>query len=142
MTNVVRIWTDGSCLGNPGPGGWAAYLWADVGRTCVTKLISGSDSHTTNNRMELLAAISALEILKYPCHVTFYTDSKYLIFGVSSTKRYKKNLDLWKRFRDAAAKHHIICEKVAAHSGDTNNDYVDEIARTEAYRAKAQSLSG
>ena len=136
----VEIATDGACKGNPGPGGWGALLRMGD----VEKEMSGGEAHTTNNRMELMAAISALEALKFPCIVDLHTDSKYLQDGISkwihgwkkngwrtSDKKAVKNVDLWQRLDDAGAPHRIHWSWVKAHSGHVENERADALARAE-----------
>jgi ribonuclease HI len=135
----VEIWTDGACSGNPGPGGWGAILkFGDS-----TKELSGGEAHTTNNRMELLAAISALEALKRPCGVDLNTDSQYLRQGVTgwihgwkrngwrtADKKPVKNEDLWRRLDEAVARHEIAWRWVKGHAGEEMNERADELARS------------
>ncbi len=138
MSGRVAIWTDGACSGNPGPGGWGAVLCCD-GRE---KELSGGEALTTNNRMELLAAISALEALSRPCAVDLHTDSQYLRGGVTgwiknwkrngwrtADKKPVKNDDLWRRLDEAAARHEIGWAWVKGHAGDAMNERADELAR-------------
>ena len=134
----VEIFTDGACRGNPGPGGWAAILrYRDV-----EKELSGYDPQTTNNRMELMAAISALEALKKSCVVDLTTDSQYVRKGITewihgwkrngwrtSDKKPVKNVDLWQRLDTAAARHVVTWEWVRGHSGHPENERADAIAR-------------
>ena len=138
----VEIHTDGACSGNPGPGGWGAVMrWR--GRT---RELSGFEARTTNNRMELLAAIGALEALKRPMRVQMVTDSNYLRHGVTewlprwkangwrtADKQPVKNQDLWRRLDDALARHCVEWRWIKGHSGDPDNDRADRIAR-EAIR--------
>jgi ribonuclease HI len=141
----VEIHTDGACLGNPGPGGWAALLRHGPRE----RELSGGEPHTTNNRMELMAAIVALETLTGPCEVTLVTDSQYVRQGITQwlptwvRRGWKtaggepvKNRDLWERLHAACARHRIDWHWVKGHSGDPDNDRVDELARTEALRAR------
>ena len=134
----VTIYTDGACSGNPGPGGWGALLIH--GKT--EKEISGGEANTTNNRMELMAAIRALKILKEPCNVTLYSDSKYVIQGITewvegwekrgwktADKKPVKNVDLWQALVAACEPHDIQWQWVKGHSGHAFNDRVDELAR-------------
>ena len=134
----VEIWTDGACSGNPGPGGWGAIL--KFGET--TKELTGGEAHTTNNRMELSAAISALEALSRPCGVDLHTDSQYLRLGVTqwlkgwkrngwrtADKKPVKNDDLWRRLDEAAQRHEIEWRWVKGHAGETMNERADELAR-------------
>jgi ribonuclease HI len=139
MTERVEIWTDGACSGNPGPGGWGAILvFGDR-----EKQLSGGEALTTNNRMELTAAITALEALKRPCSVNLHTDSQYLREGISkwvagwkkrnwvtAAKTPVKNVDLWQRLEAAAEKHDIHWKWVRGHAGDRRNEQADELART------------
>ena len=138
----VRIWTDGGCKPNPGPGGWAAVL---IFRGQEREL-SGAEPATTNNRMELTAAANALEALKRPCRVVVHTDSEYVRNGITrwSTGWVRRNwrnaagdpvanMDLWRRLLNAAKPHEIEWLWVRGHSGDVMNDRVDVLA-TEARR--------
>lgn len=131
------MFTDGACRGNPGPGGWAAIL--RFGET--EKEIYGAESETTNNRMELMAAIAALEALKRPCEVTLSTDSQYVKNGISewlpqwkkrgwktADKKPVKNQDLWQRLEVATHSHQIRWEWVRGHSGHPENERVDQLA--------------
>ena len=134
----VVIHTDGACSGNPGPGGWAAILIKGAHR----KELKGGEPHTTNNRMELMAAISALEALKSPSDVDLYTDSNYLRGGITSWikgwKRYGwrtadkkpvRNIELWQRLEQAAEQHHVRWHWVKGHHGHDDNERADELAR-------------
>ena len=134
----VEIFTDGACSGNPGPGGWGAILrYGDM-----EKELSGGEDHTTNNRMELMAAISALEALKTPCKVMLHTDSNYLKDGITKwIKNWKrngwrtaskdpvKNAELWQRLEAALGRHEIHWKWVKGHAGHTENERADELAR-------------
>ncbi|MBY0427952.1 MAG: ribonuclease HI [Alphaproteobacteria bacterium] len=133
--NRVTIYTDGACSGNPGPGGWGAVL--RYGET--EKEISGSEPETTNNRMELMAAIMALESLKRPCAVDLYTDSEYVRGGMMQwMKKWKadgwkkkgglKNVDLWQRLEAVASKHDVHFHWVKGHAGHTDNERADVLA--------------
>ncbi|HEY2346556.1 MAG TPA: ribonuclease HI [Xanthomonadaceae bacterium] len=137
----VEIHTDGACLGNPGPGGWAALLRSS-GRE---KELAGGEAMTTNNRMELMGAIAGLEALKEPCTVALYTDSKYVQQGISewlpkwlrsgwktSSKQPVKNQDLWERLHAAAANHRVQWLWVKGHAGHPDNERVDALARAAA----------
>jgi len=137
----VSIHTDGSCLGNPGPGGWAALLRYN-GRE---KELSGGEVQTTNNRMELMAAIMALETLKEPCAVTLHIDSQYVRQGITEwmpnwvRRNWKtaggeavKNRDLWERLYLATQPHRIDWRWVKGHNGDPDNERVDLLAREQA----------
>jgi ribonuclease HI len=134
----VEIFTDGACSGNPGPGGWGAVL--RYGET--EKELSGGESPTTNNRMELMAAIAALESLRRPCQVTLSTDSTYVKDGITrwitgwkkngwktADKKPVKNVDLWQRLEAAVAPHQIRWEWVRGHSGHPENERADQLAR-------------
>lgn len=139
--DIITIYSDGSSLGNPGPGGWAALLlWRDH-----EKEIFGCEAETTNNRMELLAAIHGLESLKRPAQVTLITDSKYVIQGITdwlpnwiargwktASKAPVKNQDLWQRLDEARRPHTIQWEWVKGHAGHPENERVDHLARTAA----------
>jgi len=137
MSERVSIWTDGGSKPNPGPGGWGAILrYGDRERT-----LSGGEAHTTNNRMELLAAISALEALSRPCAVDLHTDSQYVRGGITgwmtkwkrngwrtADKSPVKNEDLWRRLDAAAARHTINWRWVRGHAGDPMNERADALA--------------
>ena len=134
----VTVYTDGACSGNPGPGGWGAILTFGEQR----KELSGGEADTTNNRMELLASISALAALKKPCRVHLHTDSNYLRDGITtwihgwkrngwktSDKKPVKNEDLWKRLDAAVKRHTIEWHWVKGHAGHPENERADELAR-------------
>lgn len=135
--NAVEIWTDGACRGNPGRGGWAAVLtWGERERE-----LSGAEPETTNNRMELTAAIRGLEALKRRCRVRLYTDSEYVKRGVTewvadwkrrgwktADKKPVKNLDLWEQLDALAARHQVEWHWVRGHSGVPQNERVDRLA--------------
>ena len=134
----VDIFTDGACSGNPGPGGWGAVLRYGE----VEKELCGGEAETTNNRMELTAAMSALEALKSPCEVDLYTDSKYVMDGISkwifgwkkngwktADKKPVKNEELWKRLDAALKQHKIEWKWVKGHAGDEMNERADALAR-------------
>lgn len=136
----VEIFTDGACSGNPGPGGWAAIL--RVGER--ERELSGGEASTTNNRMELMGAISGLEALKRPCDVKLYTDSRYVLEGATkwihgwkrngwrtADKKAVKNVELWRRLAAAAAPHTVHWTWVKGHSGHVENDRADLLARIE-----------
>ena len=133
----VSIYTDGACSGNPGPGGWAAILVYNG----TEKELSGAESPTTNNRMELMGAIAGLEALKSPCKVALYTDSQYVKNGITQwihnwkKKKWKtadnkpvKNIDLWKRLDEAAGRHDMEWHWVKGHSGHDYNERADRLA--------------
>lgn len=137
MPRTVRIHTDGACRGNPGPGGWGALLYYDG----AEKELYGSEAQTTNNRMELTAAIMALEQLKRPCHVELHTDSTYVMKGITewlanwkrrgwktAAKKPVLNVDLWQRLDAAAQRHQIEWRWVRGHSGDAGNERADALA--------------
>ncbi len=138
MSTIIDIWTDGACSGNPGPGGWGAVLRADGHE----KELSGAEAATTNNRMELMAAIEALSALKKPSTVRLHTDSKYVMDGVTkwihgwkkngwktADKKPVKNEDLWRALDAANARHQVTWKWVKGHSDDVMNDRADELAR-------------
>jgi ribonuclease HI len=135
---TVRIYTDGACSGNPGPGGWGALLTFKT----TEKELSGGEEMTTNNRMELMAAIEALRALKKHCRVELYTDSSYVKDGITkwvegwkangwrtANKKPVKNMELWHELSDLAAKHHMSWHWVKGHSGHPENERVDALAR-------------
>jgi ribonuclease HI len=137
----VQIFTDGACKGNPGPGGWAALLRNGVNE----KEIHGGEPETTNNRMELTAVIEALRALKQPCEVDLYSDSKYVIDGITqwihgwkkrgwknASKDPVKNQDLWQMLDQEALRHKIRWHWVRGHDGHDENERVDDIARAQA----------
>ena len=132
-SHAVEIWTDGACSGNPGPGGWGSVLrWRGKERE-----LSGGDSDTTNNRMELMAAICALESLKRPMKVELTTDSIYVKDGITKwihawkKRGWKKvkNPDLWQRLELATEQHEIEWKWIKGHSGHIENERCDELAR-------------
>jgi len=144
----VQAFTDGACLGNPGPGGWAALLRAKG----TERLISGGEPDTTNNRMELMAAIAALEALTRPCNVALTTDSRYVMQGIeewvpkwrangwlTADKKPVKNQDLWQRLSAAVQAHQVRWHWVKGHNGHAENERVDVAAREQAeqFRSKA-----
>jgi ribonuclease HI len=134
----VRIHTDGACSGNPGPGGWGAILaW-----NAHERELKGGEPHTTNNRMELTAAIAALEALKRPCTVDLYTDSQYLRSGITTwittwkrngwrtaERKPVKNVDLWQRLDQLLTQHEVHWHWVKGHSGHDLNERADRLAR-------------
>lgn len=140
---VVEVFSDGACLGNPGPGGWAALL--RYGK--IEKVISGSERDTTNNRMELMGAIAALEQLTRSCHVKITTDSQYVKQGMqqwlprwqangwrTADKKPVKNQDLWERLATAVARHQVEWFWTRGHAGHPDNERVDRAARLAAER--------
>ncbi len=135
---AVDIFTDGACSGNPGPGGWAAIMRYNG----TERELSGAETLTTNNRMELQAAIAALEALKRPCTVRVHTDSSYLRDGITrwlanwkrngwktADRKPVKNADLWQRLDAAAARHEVSWHWVKGHAGHPENERADELAR-------------
>lgn len=146
----IRIYTDGACKGNPGPGGWGAVLiYADQ-----QKEIWGGETQTTNNRMELKAAIEALNAIKHQCAIELYTDSQYVRKGITewmsnwlkkgwrlSSGAPVKNADLWKALNDAVARHQINWHWVKGHSGDPLNELADVLANRGAEEANLQKFS-
>jgi len=141
----VEIFTDGACRGNPGPGGWAAILRYRG----TEKELSGGDPQTTNNRMEMMAAIAALEALTRPCRVKLYTDSQYLRDGImqwlpgwkarnwrTADKKPVKNVDLWQRLDAAAQPHRIEWLWVRGHTGHPENERADALARAAIPQAE------
>ncbi|AXI83409.1 ribonuclease HI [Xylella taiwanensis] len=137
----IDVYTDGSCLGNPGPGGWAVLLrYADKEKELV-----GGEANTTNNRMELMAAIMALERLSEPCQIQLHTDSQYVRQGITEwmsgwiRRGWKtaagdavKNRDLWERLCTATQRHRVEWCWVKGHNGDLDNERVDLLARAQA----------
>jgi len=149
--NRVTIHTDGACSGNPGPGGWGAILqWGDH-----TRELKGGEAHTTNNRMELMAAIVALETLKRPCDVDLHTDSEYLRQGITdwisgwkrngwrtAARKPVKNADLWQRLEAAAVRHTVHWHWVRGHAGHDLNERADELAREAIAEIRARADDG
>ena len=138
---MIKIYTDGSCIGNPGKGGWAAIIINNNNK----KIISGRKKNTTNNQMELMAAIEALKKIPKDQEVQMYTDSKYVKMGITewinkwsqndwktSSKQKVKNIELWKELNDISKKHKIEWHWVKAHAGNPNNEEVDELAKKAA----------
>ncbi|MCI2395824.1 ribonuclease HI [Aliiroseovarius sediminis] len=135
--------TDGACSGNPGPGGWGALLQAhENGAVIKERELNGGAAGTTNNQMELMAAIMALETLGKPCAITVVTDSAYVKNGVTgwihgwkrngwrtSSKKPVKNVELWQRLDEAQARHHVTWKWVKGHAGHPENERADELAR-------------
>ena len=141
MSEPVQVWTDGACLGNPGPGGWGAILrWNGTERE-----LAGGEKQTTNNRMELMAAIQALETLKRACEVVLTTDSQYVRKGITewmtnwkkngwktASKKPVKNAELWQRLDRARERHEVQWDWVKGHSGHPENERADELASAAA----------
>ncbi|HEY3641817.1 MAG TPA: ribonuclease HI [Xanthobacteraceae bacterium] len=145
----VVIHTDGACSGNPGPGGWGAILAFGT----RVKELKGGEPHTTNNRMELMAAIAALEALKQPCLVDLHTDSQYLRNGImtwinqwkrngwrTADRKPVKNVDLWQRLDAALARHHVRWHWVRGHAGDAMNERADVLAREGIAAVRAGAI--
>ena len=138
----IEIFTDGSCLGNPGKGGWCAILRYKGHQ----KILSGAEKNTTNNRMELLAVIKALEALKEECEVELYSDSTYVLKGLSEwlegwiKRNFKKvkNVDLWKRYIEVSKPHKIHINWIKGHSGHKENELCDKIAKEEAQKLEGE----
>ena len=149
--STVTIHTDGACSGNPGPGGWGAVLrWRGRMRE-----LSGFEPATTNNRMELMAAISALEALKRPMRVRLFTDSNYLRQGITTwlpawknrgwrtaDKKPVSNQDLWERLERALGRHEVEWRWVRGHSGDPDNERADQLARTALRAGRTDAATG
>jgi ribonuclease HI len=143
MSEPVHAWTDGACLGNPGPGGWGVVLrWNGHERE-----LSGGELATTNNRMELMAAIRALESLRRPCRVILTTDSQYVRKGITewmpgwkrngwktASKKPVKNAELWRRLDAARERHEVRWDWIKGHSGHPENERADELASDAARR--------
>jgi ribonuclease HI len=153
MSDRVTIYTDGACSGNPGPGGWAAVLQFGASE----KEISGGETLTTNNRMEMTAAIEALNALKRPCKVDLYTDSQYVRQGITAwmvnwkrrgwrtaDNKPVKNDDLWKALDEAAARHDVKWHWVRGHADDLMNIRVDAlaVAAMQPYRSPRRAARG
>ena len=145
--DTIEIWTDGACSGNPGPGGWGALMRAGG----HVKELYGGDPATTNNRMEMMAVIEALNALKKPSKVTLHVDSPYVQEGLTkwikgwkrngwktADKKPVKNQELWMAMEEACARHVITWKWVKGHSGDPNNDRADELARLGTDEARAR----
>ncbi len=144
----VELFTDGACSGNPGPGGWGALLRYKS----TEKELSGAEPDTTNNRMELMAAIEGLKAMKRACHVTLYTDSKYVLQGVTewmdgwkargwktADKKPVKNQDLWMALDEQVKRHTVKWEWVKGHNGHIENERVDELARMAIIAMKSET---
>ena len=152
-TQRLTIYTDGACSGNPGPGGWGALLrWGDT-----IKEMNGGEADTTNNRMELMAAIMALEALKRPCVVDLWTDSQYVRQGITSwlygwkangwktaDKKPVKNAELWQRLDAARHRHEVHWHWVKGHAGHPENERVDALAREgmEPFKPRRRGREG
>lgn len=141
---TVTVYTDGACSGNPGPGGWAAILQYNG----AEKVLRGGEARTTNNRMELLGVISALEALKEPCRVELYSDSKYVIDAlqkrwvwgwkargwIKSDKKPALNRDLWERLLPLVEKHEMVYHWIKGHAETEENNRCDQLAVAESKR--------
>ncbi|MBP1532360.1 MAG: ribonuclease HI [Alphaproteobacteria bacterium] len=147
MTARVEIFTDGACSGNPGIGGWGAILrYKDI-----EKELSGGEADTTNNRMELMAVIEALSALKKSCNISLYTDSKYVMSGITewlenwkrngwhtaNKNKSVKNIDLWQQLDELVQKHEIRWIWVKGHNGHPENERCDALARAEVAKLRA-----
>jgi ribonuclease HI len=148
MNDIVDIYSDGACKGNPGIGGWGVLLRAKG----KERELCGGEPLTTNNRMELMAAISALETLTRPCKVRLHTDSKYVLQGITewlpgwkqrgwktASKQPVKNEDLWRRLDDAVTRHHIEWIWVKGHAGHEGNERADALANRGIETLKEQA---
>jgi len=137
VMKVVEIYTDGACRGNPGPGGWG--VWLKSGE--AEKELYGGEEETTNNRMELMAAIQALEVLNQSCTIKLHSDSKYVLQGITewmenwkkrgwktAAKKPVKNEDLWRRLDKAMQRHDVDWTWVKGHSGNVGNEKADQLA--------------
>ncbi|NPA40072.1 MAG: ribonuclease HI [Thermodesulfobacteria bacterium] len=146
-SKVIEVFTDGCCLGNPGPGAWACLIKLN-GKPVV---LSGGESLTTNNRMELQAVISALSYFKTPKKLIVYTDSNYLLKGITewlpnwkkrgfktSEGKKVKNIDLWIKLDELNKFHEVVWKKVKAHSGIKENEFVDKLAKNTAQKIKTR----
>jgi ribonuclease HI len=148
MNETVVVYTDGACKGNPGPGGWGAWIrWGEHEREMF-----GGEALTTNNRMELTAVIEALAALKRGCRVAIYTDSEYVRNGITSwihnwksrgwrtaDKKPVKNIELWQRLDALAAQHEVQWHWVRGHNGDPGNERADQLANRGVNSARAAS---
>lgn len=141
----INLYSDGSSLGNPGPGGWGTILEYNGHE----KELSGSQENTTNNQMELLGVIKGLEALKEPCFVHIISDSSYVVKGINewldnwiknnwktASKKPVKNIELWQRYKEVSKCHNIKASWVKGHAGHTHNERCDILARTEAENIK------
>ena len=145
MNDMVQIWTDGACKGNPGPGGWGALLRCGEHE----KTLHGGEPHTTNNRMELMAVIQSLRALTRPCSVILHTDSQYVQKGISewifswkrrgwktADKKPVKNADLWQMLDAECARHQMEWRWVRGHNGDPGNERADQLANLGVEEAR------
>jgi ribonuclease HI len=151
QSGAVIIYTDGGCKGNPGPGGWGVLMMYNGNE----RELWGGEPHTTNNRMELMAAIAALETLKRPCRVELYTDSQYLRNGITTwiggwkARGWRtaqndpvKNVDLWQRLDEAQRRHKVSWHWVRGHSGHPENERVDGLAQRGIAEQEAAAKEG
>ena len=149
--DTVEIFTDGACRGNPGPGGWGAMLRCNG----HVKELKGAEANTTNNRMELTAALEALKSLKRPCKVSLTTDSQYVRKGITewihgwkkkgwknASKKPVKNADLWQELLDETARHDVSWGWVKGHAGDEGNERADMLAQAEIKALKDAAKAG
>ena len=147
----IVVYTDGACSGNPGPGGWGAIMMSGAHR----KEIHGGEEHTTNNRMELMAVIAALEALKFPSDVELFTDSQYVKNGITAwihgwkrngwktaDKKPVKNAELWQQLDEARKRHKIEWKWVKGHAGHPENERADELARLGIAEIRASKRKG
>ena len=147
---LVTLYCDGSCLGNPGPGGWAALLVVERDGKKTERMLGGNERGTTNNRMELSAAIGGLRALKRPCKVKVVTDSNYVVKGMTewrfnwvkrgwknSQNKPVENRDLWEQLIDASSAHQCSWQWVRGHAGHPENERVDQAALAEANKVRA-----
>jgi ribonuclease HI len=155
LSHDVLIYTDGACSGNPGPGGWGAILMAQNAKGVrKERELCGGEPHTTNNRMELMAAIQALEALTRPCRVELHTDSQYVRNGImtwiagwkargwrTADKKPVKNEDLWRRLDEARARHHVDWRWVKGHAGHELNERADRLAAKGLAESRAMHVS-
>ncbi len=144
----ITIHTDGSCLGNPGPGGWAAVLTCDAPKGVARREMSGGFARTTNNRMEILAVLEALSALREPCNVDLYTDSQYVARAIrehwleswqkngwrTAGRKAVKNRDLWMRMIELLGRHDVHFHWLKGHVGYPENEQCDRLARAQACR--------
>ena len=152
----LYAYTDGACSGNPGPGGWGVVLEAWDGATLLkARDLGGGEAETTNNRMEMMAAVAALEALERPSAITVVTDSTYLKDGITgwihgwkkngwktAAKKPVKNTDLWQRLDAAQSRHQVTWEWIKGHAGHEQNERADELARAEIKALKAAAEDG
>jgi ribonuclease HI len=151
---MINIYTDGSCSGNPGPGGWAAILTTEIGGREYTKEISGGVPHTTNQRMELTAAVEALKAVKPGSEIVLISDSEYVVKGMNeyiqswiargwltTQRKPVLNTDLWQQLLEVAGQHQVTFKWVRGHGNDTMNTRVDGLARAACEEIKSKILA-